>query len=71
MAINPTVAIRLAVCLAEQLGFNPCSCQSSQPYLNQHSAFFFNLATDNSGDSFKRSGLLTLTEVGKTQIQKC
>lgn len=52
--MNSIEATRLEVCLAEAVGFNPCSCESSQSNLNQHSAFFSNLATDNSGNSFKR-----------------
>lgn len=54
MVRNSIEGTRLEVCLAEPPGFNPCSCESSQSNLNQRSAFFFNLATDNSGNNFKR-----------------
>lgn len=54
MVTNSIEATRTEVCLAELLGFNPCSCESGPSNPNQRSAFFFSLATDNSGNSFKR-----------------
>lgn len=54
MVINSIEATRLKVCLAKSLGLNPCSGESGHSNLNQHGAFFFPLATDNTDNSFRR-----------------